>query len=227
VWAQGSWLDAVANPIRLQIVRELSRRQPSSLDELAGLISAQRGTLRAHLQALVDAGVVARLPGEPDGTRGRPPILYGIERRELPRGAAATRGAARSVRSPVAVLVRDYPAEAPRWTLRDPRWAAAAYLLESPWLADKAAEYIDYERRLIEWRALYQASRAWAADERFLIEIARGLWAEEPRGSVSLVARLLNVEQRARVLAAVALAAGDATIVGLNSPRKVAAGRAS
>jgi DNA-binding transcriptional ArsR family regulator len=224
--AQGSWLDAVANPIRLQIVRQLSESQPASLDELAGVVSAQRGTLRAHLQALVEAGVVARLPGEPDGRRGRPPMLYGLERRELPRGAGATRGAARSVRSPVAVLVRDYPAEAPRWTLREPRWAAVAYLLESPWLVDNAAEFIDYERRMIEWRALYDASRAWPADERFLIEVARGLWANEPRGSVTLVARLLTVEQRARVLAAIALAAGDATIVGLNSPRKAAAGRA-
>ncbi|HEV3228741.1 MAG TPA: helix-turn-helix domain-containing protein [Solirubrobacteraceae bacterium] len=217
--AQGSWLDAVANPIRLQIVRELSQRQPASLDELATSVSAQRGTLRAHLQALVQAGVVARLPGEPDGRRGRPPMLYGLERRELPRGAAATRGAARSVHSPVAVLVRDYPAEAPRWTLREPRWAAVAYLLESPWLA-QAAEYVDYDRRMIEWRALYEASRAWPADERFLIEVARGLWASEPRGSVTLVARLLSVEQRARVLAAIALAAGDATIVGLNRPRE-------
>jgi hypothetical protein len=126
----------------------------------------------------------------------------------------------------VAVLVRDYPAEAPRWTLREPRWAAVAYLLESPWLVDNAADFIDYERRMIEWRALYDASRAWPADERFLIEVARGLWAEEPRGSVTLVARLLTVEQRARVLAAIALAAGDATIVGLNSPRKTAASRA-
>jgi DNA-binding transcriptional ArsR family regulator len=147
----------VANPIRLRIVRHLSDRESSSLDELAEAVSAQRNTVRAHLRALMAAGVVARTPGESDGRLGRPPARYRLERRELPRGAARSAGAARGVRSAVSVTVRDYPGRVPSWTLREPEWAAAVYLLESPWLVRArgrdARGPIDYERRTIDWTA--------------------------------------------------------------------------
>ncbi|MDQ4041302.1 MAG: helix-turn-helix domain-containing protein, partial [Actinomycetota bacterium] len=60
---QTGWLEAVANPIRLRIVRHLSERESASLDELSEAVTAQRNTVRTHLRALMSAGVVARTPG--------------------------------------------------------------------------------------------------------------------------------------------------------------------
>jgi DNA-binding transcriptional ArsR family regulator len=212
-------LEAVANPIRLRIVRSLSESESASLDELAQAVSAQRNTVRAHLRALMGAGVVARLPGQSDGRLGRPPARYRLERRELSRGPGQAPDAQTDVRSPVAVVVRDYPGRVPAWTLRSPEWAAAVYLIESPWLTDvrgrKAPPAINYEQRAIDWGALEREARTWPRAERLLLEIARGLFADEPRGPVSAVARTLDPEQRARVLASVALAAGDARVVGV------------
>jgi DNA-binding transcriptional ArsR family regulator len=211
-------LEAVANPIRLRIVRHLSECESASLDELSKAVSAQRNTVRAHLRALMGAGVVARLAGQSDGSLGRPPARYRLERRDLPRGSQG-QAPARSVRSPVAVIVRDYPGGVPAWTLRTPEWAAAVYLLESPWLAPRrrANGAIDYSRRSIDWAALEREARTWGGAERLLLDIARGLFADEPRGPVSAVARALDPDQRARVLAAIALAAGDARVVGVAS----------
>jgi DNA-binding transcriptional ArsR family regulator len=210
----------VANPIRLRIVRHLSDRESASLDELSEAVTAQRNTVRSHLRALMSAGVVARFPGDPDGRLGRPPARYRLERRELPRGAAPSPGAARGLRSPVTVTVRDYPGTVPAWTLRDPAWAAAVYLLESPWLVRSRGPdecgAIDYDRRTIDWPTLVREAREWPRAERLMADIAWGLWSGEARGAVTAVARALDAEQRARVLAAIALCAGDARVVGVS-----------
>lgn len=219
VGPQAGWLEAVANPIRLRIVRYLSERDSASLDELSKAVSAQRNTVRAHLRALMGAGVVARLPGQSDGSLGRPPARYRLDRRDAPRGANPANGEA-GVRSPVSVVVRDYPGRVPAWTLRDPAWAAAVYLLESRWLTqarNRTGQHaIDYDRRSIDWGALEREARTWSPPDRLLLEIARGLFADEPRGSVAAVARTLDADQRARVLAGIALAAGDARVVGVS-----------
>ncbi|HVE68379.1 MAG TPA: helix-turn-helix domain-containing protein [Solirubrobacteraceae bacterium] len=210
----------MANPIRLRIVRHLSDREGASLDELAEVVSAQRNTVRSHLRALMSAGVVARTPGEPEGRLGRPPARYRLERRELPRGAAPTPGASRGLRSAVSVTVRDYPSGAPSWTLREPAWAAAVYLLESPWLSRArgrdAPHPIDYDRRTIDGGTLERTAREWPRPERLMADIAWGLWSGEARGPVTAVARALDPEQRARVLAAIALCSGDARVVGVS-----------
>jgi DNA-binding transcriptional ArsR family regulator len=217
VVVQAGWLEAVANPIRLRIVRHLSDCESASLDDLSKAVSAQRNTVRAHLRALIGAGVVARLPGQSDGSLGRPPARYRLDRRDIPR--SRRREEAPGARSPVAVVVRDYPGGVPAWTLREPEWAAAVYLLESPWLAQSrgrnASRAIDYERRAIDWGALEREARTWPRAERLLLDIARGLFADEARGPVAAVARALAPDQRARVLAAIALAAGDARVVGV------------
>jgi DNA-binding transcriptional ArsR family regulator len=226
---QAGLLEAVANPIRLRIVRHLSDRESASLDELAAAVTAQRNTVRSHLRALMSAGVVARTPGESDGRLGRPPARYRLDRRDAPRGAASTPGAARGVRSAVSVTVRDYPGSVPQWTLREPAWAAAVYLLESPWLVRARGEDtrgpIDYERKTIDWTALQREARGWPRAERLLADIGWGLWSGEARGPVTAVARALNAEQRARVLAAIALCAGDARVVGVSgASRQASAG---
>lgn len=211
----------MANPIRLRIVRYLSDRESASLDELSKAVSAQRNTVRAHLRALMGAGVVARLPGQSDGRLGRPPARYRLERRDArPRQGGPAPGTATGVRAPISVVVRDYPGRVPAWTLRDPAWAAAVYLLESPWLVEargRGAHAIDYERRSIDWSALERESRTWSPSERLLLDIARGLFADESRGSVGAIARALDPDQRSRVLAAIALAGGDARVVGVSN----------
>jgi DNA-binding transcriptional ArsR family regulator len=72
-----AWLEAIADPIRLGIVRELSRRSDASLNELAHAVTAAPETIRRHVRQLERAGVVTALPRMPDGeSRGRPPVRY-------------------------------------------------------------------------------------------------------------------------------------------------------
>ena len=164
VVAQAGWLEAVANPIRLRIVRHLSECESASLDELSKAVSAQRNTVRAHLRALMGAGVVARLPGQSDGRLGRPPARYRLERRDSPRAGQAPAGdGAPAGRSPVSVIIRDYPGGVPAWTLRTPEWAAAVYLLESPWLSASRARGASEAHRLRAARDRLGRARARGA----------------------------------------------------------------
>lgn len=95
-----AWLEAIADPIRLAIVRELTRRPDASLNELAHAITAAPETIRRHIRRLERAGVVDALPRTPDGeTRGRPPVRYRLARPEQPLEARA-----------LAVLIRTPPA---------------------------------------------------------------------------------------------------------------------
>jgi DNA-binding transcriptional ArsR family regulator len=218
VSTQAGWLEAVANPIRLRIVRHLNERDSASLDELAQEVSAQRNTVRVHLRALMAAGVVARLPGQPEGRLGRPPARYRLER-QLVQRAGPGAGATRALRSPVTVVVRDYPAGAPEWTLREPRWAALAYLLETPSLAavpgGGPARFADYRARTVDWDSLEREWDAYPRSGRLLAELARDLLEGERRVPASALTSELEPEQRARAFAAIALAAGDATVVGV------------
>ena len=71
-----SWLDAIAEPTRLYILRALLRVPDATVAELmASRTSAQ--TLRRHLDALVSTGVIAEYAGESDGeTPGRPAARF-------------------------------------------------------------------------------------------------------------------------------------------------------
>ncbi len=70
------WLHAVADPVRLHILRSLLVTADATVTDLAtGLASPQ--TLRRHLEALVSTGVVAETPGSSDGeTPGRPAARF-------------------------------------------------------------------------------------------------------------------------------------------------------
>jgi DNA-binding transcriptional ArsR family regulator len=84
------WLEAVADPIRLGIVRNLAEGDPASLNELARAVAASPETIRRHIRQLELAGVVEALPREPDSeVRGRPPVRYRLAV-ELTAGAAST-----------------------------------------------------------------------------------------------------------------------------------------
>jgi predicted ArsR family transcriptional regulator len=70
-----SFLGAIADPVRLAIVRRLADRGEASLEELATAADVHVNTVRPHLAALEDAGVVARQL-RATGSRGRPGIRY-------------------------------------------------------------------------------------------------------------------------------------------------------
>lgn len=71
------WLDAVADPVRIGILRSLSEVAEATVPELLASSHVSKQTLRRHLEALVALGVVDELTGESDGqTAGRPATRY-------------------------------------------------------------------------------------------------------------------------------------------------------
>jgi predicted ArsR family transcriptional regulator len=73
------WLDVVADPVRLQILRALSEVTDATASELAAHSPASYQTLRRHLEALETSGVIRARPGVSDGeTSGRPAARFSL-----------------------------------------------------------------------------------------------------------------------------------------------------
>lgn len=73
------WLDVVADPVRLQILRVLSQVADATVAELAAHSAASYQTLRRHLEALETCGVICEQPGVSDGeTSGRPAARFSL-----------------------------------------------------------------------------------------------------------------------------------------------------
>lgn len=73
------WLIAIADPVRLQILRSLSVVTEATATELASCSQTSHQTLRRHLEALQSCGVVLMRPGCSDGrTTGRPPARFSL-----------------------------------------------------------------------------------------------------------------------------------------------------
>lgn len=71
------WMDGIANPVRLQIVRALSELGEASASELLARSQASYQTLRRHLDALQAFEVIEARPGRSDGeTSGRPATRF-------------------------------------------------------------------------------------------------------------------------------------------------------
>ena len=68
-------LDVVSHPIRVAILRFIGQREAASLPELAQAAGVHRNTVRPHVTALEDAGVLEATSEEPRG-RGRPRLRY-------------------------------------------------------------------------------------------------------------------------------------------------------
>lgn len=86
------WLDVVADPVRLQILRLLSQVTEATAAELAVHSPASYQTLRRHLEALETFGVIRARPGVSDGeTSGRPAARFSLSPgvRESVRSASA------------------------------------------------------------------------------------------------------------------------------------------
>jgi predicted ArsR family transcriptional regulator len=74
-----AWLDSVADPVRLQILRLLVELPDARAADLADALCASNQTARRHLDALVALGVVVESPGASDGaTPGRPAARYSL-----------------------------------------------------------------------------------------------------------------------------------------------------
>jgi DNA-binding transcriptional ArsR family regulator len=73
------WLDVIADPVRLQILRSLSKVTEATTSELALRSPASYQTLRRHLEALEAVGVIEARPGVSDGeTGGRPAVRFSL-----------------------------------------------------------------------------------------------------------------------------------------------------
>ncbi len=73
------WLDVVADPVRLQILRVLTEVGEATASELAARSPASHQTLRRHLDALEASGVIRTQPGVSDGaTGGRPATRFSL-----------------------------------------------------------------------------------------------------------------------------------------------------
>ena len=68
-------LEAVADPVRLRIIRRLSDGRTASLADLADAAGVHVNTVRPRVAELEDAAVIERVTGAPSG-RGRPSIGY-------------------------------------------------------------------------------------------------------------------------------------------------------
>ncbi len=74
-----NWLNAIADPTRVHILRLLSEKRTATAADLASSAAASHQTLRRHLDALVVTGVLREHPGESDGeTRGRPASRFSL-----------------------------------------------------------------------------------------------------------------------------------------------------
>lgn len=76
---QPHWLNVIADPVRLQILRSLSQVSEATASELAARGQASYQTLRRHLEALEAFGVIRARPGKSDGeTSGRPAAQFSL-----------------------------------------------------------------------------------------------------------------------------------------------------
>jgi DNA-binding transcriptional ArsR family regulator len=73
------WLEVIADPVRLGILRSLSQVETATASDLATWGQASSQTLRRHLDALASLGVIDEHPARSDGeTPGRPAAHYSL-----------------------------------------------------------------------------------------------------------------------------------------------------
>ena len=71
------WLEGIADPVRLGVIRALARTRPATVAQIAKRCQASVPTVRRHLSALVAMGIVIEEDGESNGsTVGRPAVKY-------------------------------------------------------------------------------------------------------------------------------------------------------
>lgn len=72
-----TWLEVLADPVRLDVLFALSATGAGSAGEVARRCHASERTVKRHLEALVALGLVRRSRGESNSERpGRPPTRF-------------------------------------------------------------------------------------------------------------------------------------------------------
>lgn len=77
--ARSHWLEGIADPVRLQILRKLSQVEDATTSELASDGPASYQTLRRHLEALETFGVIRAKAGVSEGESGRPATRFSLD----------------------------------------------------------------------------------------------------------------------------------------------------
>jgi predicted ArsR family transcriptional regulator len=78
--AETAWIGAIADPVRLAILRSLIAVGDATVAEPIAFGSASSQTIRRHLESLVAVGIVAERTGESDGeTAGRPASRFSLQ----------------------------------------------------------------------------------------------------------------------------------------------------
>jgi predicted ArsR family transcriptional regulator len=125
-------IEAIADPVRLGIVRFLGERGPATPAEIADGIGVHLNTVRAHLPALESAGVLVSAERAVAG-RGRRPVEYSVADTSV---IAATDFFALAELLAAAVVRSDVGAD----ELRQLGVEWGAYLVGRPGRRDPAAE---------------------------------------------------------------------------------------
>lgn len=81
-----SWAAVLSDPVRLSVLEGLCELETANATELGACCHASDRTLRRHLEALEELGLVREQPGERDGvTPGRPPSRFSVDARARER----------------------------------------------------------------------------------------------------------------------------------------------
>jgi predicted ArsR family transcriptional regulator len=133
-------LDAVADPVRLRIVRHLASHGSATLAELADAAEVHVNTVRAHVAALEEAGVLSSSQMAATGP-GRPAAAYHL----VDGWALSTTDFVELAGLLAAALVRDHPE---REVLEATGEDWGRYLVGRPGLRDVATELLRALERL-------------------------------------------------------------------------------
>lgn len=68
------------------------------------------------------------------------------------------------------------------WVRSDPRWNAAIEMFALPLFSDRDRAFImsavDFERRAIDWEAIFAGAEAWPRAKQILLHIAHALFGD-------------------------------------------------
>ena len=87
-------------------------------------------------------------------------------------------------------------------------FAAAAYVLRAPVLADRTGEYVDEERQSIDFDQLLEDSGTWSGGERLLVRVALDMWNGLGQATLGQVVNTLDDGNLQIVLDAICIRRG-------------------
>lgn len=96
--------------------------------------------------------------------------------------------------------------DTPAWVAADPEWAAALHVLDGRVLRRKdVRQWVDFDRRTIEFPTLLEAAGPWSHGERLLVQVAADLFNGSGETRLNELLQTLDDENLALVLEAIRL----------------------